>query len=185
VIRFPECRREVALNRDVPLDVLEELRQDIDEGVRWTVRSRADWLQDHPEDAQPWKDDPATPIQFRLTDEERAILRAGLYWRGPAYCTEEFAQAMGFRGIQDLFDEGDRIRTAIAQGLSLSRTDWTRALLATEIVFMSNIIGSGLAWPSITGFSDTSTLELLRGLQRKIVTGGVIGRSFGTRPQKS
>jgi len=185
VHRFPECRAEVARNRDLPLDVLEVLRQDMDEGVRWQVRWTQRWLEHHPEDAEPWNDDPAQLIQFRLTDEERAVLRAGLYeWGGPAHCTEELARAMGFQGIRDLFDERKRIAVAIVEGQPLSRTDWTRALLATEIVFMSNVIGAGLDWSIATGFSDTRTLEVIRGLQRKIVTAGVIGRAFGTRPRK-
>ena len=144
VTRFPGCRAEVARNRDVPLDVLDVLRHDLDERVRWRVRTTARWLEHHPEDARPWDDDPDQLIQFRLTDEERRVLRAGLgEWGGPAHCTEELAQAMGFRGIRDLFDDGHRIAVAIVDGLHLSRTDWTRALLATEIVFMSNVVSSG------------------------------------------
>ena len=185
VQQFPECRAAVARSRDVPLDVLEVLRQDVDEGVRWQVRSTARWLEHHPEDARPWNDHPDQLIQFRLTDQERAVLRAGLAeWGGPAHCTEELARAMGFQGIRDLFDERKRIAVAIVEGQPLSRTDWTRALLATEIVFMSNVIGAGLDWKHTAGFSDVRTLEVIRGLQRKIVTAGVIGRAFGTRPRK-
>ncbi|MFD2091298.1 hypothetical protein [Blastococcus deserti] len=50
----------------------------------------------------------------------------------------------------------------------LTRRDWARALLATEIVFASNLVGSGLDWSSTTGLSDEETIALLRTLQRKI-----------------
>jgi hypothetical protein len=184
--RFPECRAEVAWNRDVPLAVLEVLRQDEDENVRWHVRSRARWLEVHPEDGEPWKDDPSTPIQLRLSEDERALLRAGLNeWGGPARCTEEFAVAMGFESVADLFATGDRIGDAIVAGVPLSRTDWTRALLATEVVFASNVIGSGWDWQATTGLNDQATLGMLRSLQLRMVTGGVIGEAFGTRPARS
>lgn len=69
-------------------------------------------------------------------------------------------------------------------GTPLSRTDWTRALLATEIVFMSNVIGSGWDWQTTTGFGDEETLRMLRSLQRHVVTGGVVGEAFGTLPAR-
>jgi hypothetical protein len=80
---------------------------------------------------------------------------------------------MGFRSVTDLFEQGTRIADGIAAGHPQSRTDWTRALLATEIVFVSNVVGSGWDWAITTGFADESTLKTLRALQRKIVSGGV------------
>lgn len=183
--RFPECRAEVAWNRELPLAVLEVLREDEDENVRWHVRSRSTWLEAHPDDGEPWKDDPSIPIQFRLSGEERALLRAGLSeWGGPAHCTEELAVALGFDSVADLFATGDRIGDSILAGAPLNRTDWTRALLATEVVFASNVIGSGWDWQITTGFDDDRTLRMLRSLQRRLVTGGVIGEAFGTRPPR-
>ena len=153
--------------------------------MRWCVRTNERWLSEHPEDARPWEDDPSVPIQFRLDDDERRVLRAGLIeWGGPANCTVELAVAMGFQSLADLFAEGGRIGDAIVEGRALSRTDWARALLATEIVFASNVMGSGWEWPITTGFEDEATLRILRSLQRKIVTGGVIGVALGTRPPK-
>jgi hypothetical protein len=183
VNRFPECRAEVAWGREVPLPVLEVLRQDDDEHVRWRVRTRSIWLEAHPADGEPWKDDPSIPIHLRLSKDERTLLRAGLReWGGPAQCTEEFAVAMGFKDVADLFASGDRISDAIAAGVPISRTDWTRALLATEVVFISSVIGSGSDWQTTTGFDDEVTLGMLRSLQRRVVTAGVIGEAFGTRP---
>lgn len=183
--RFPECRADVAWNREVPLAVLEVLRNDEDENVRWHVRTTATWLEVHPHDGEPWNDDPDAPIQLRLSERERALLCAGLTeWGGPARCTEELAVAMGFESVADLFNSGDRIGDAIVAGVPLSRTDWTRALLATEIVFASNVIGSGWDWQTTTGFEDEATLVMLRSLQRRLVTGGVVGEAFGTRPPR-
>lgn len=184
ISRFPECRADVAWNPEVPLSALKLLRQDEDEHVRWRVRTNEQWLQVHPEDSKPWNDDPAAPIQLRLTEQEREVLEAGLReWGGPARCTEEMAIAMGFGGVEDLFIQGDRIRRALAAGRALSRTDWTRALLATEVVFVSTVLGAGWDWETTTGFDDGKTLELLRGLQRRVPTSGVAGVVFGTRPK--
>lgn len=56
----------------------------------------------------------------------------------------------------------------------MSRTDWTRALLASEIVFASDVVGAGVEWPTVTGWSDVETIELLRELQRKLMSSGAI-----------
>ena len=182
VRRFPECRADIARRGETPLGLLAELRADEDERVRWCVRTNERWLVMHPEDARPWDGDPSVPVQFRLSDDERRVLRAGLTeWGGPANCTDELAVAMGFQSLTDLFTEGGGIGDTIVEGRSLSRTDWTRVLLATEITFASNVMGSGSGWPITTGFDDQSTIKVLRSLQRKIVTGGVVGVTLGTR----
>lgn len=41
-------------------------------------------------------------------------------------------------------------------------------LIATEIVFASDVVGAGLDWPIVTGLRDDQTIALLRGLQRKM-----------------
>lgn len=182
---FPELRAEVARRRDAPVDLLAELRLDDDERVQWCVRTNAMWLMEHPEDAKPWLDEPATPINFRLTDAERDFLRAGLgQWGGPAHCTEELAVAMGFACLADLFTSAREIGDLIAAGQPVSRTDWARALRATEVVFASNVVGAAWDWEIVTGLSDAESLALLRSVQRKIVIGGVLGTVFGTRPPR-
>ena len=92
-------------------------------------------------------------------------------WGGPAYCTDALAVAMGFDNVADLAVQRDRLLRSLDAGAALSRWDWTRTLLATEIVFASDVVGSGFEWPTTTGLSDASSLEVLRGLQRKLVGG--------------
>ena len=83
-------------------------------------------------------------IEFDLDDGERRLLRCGLVeWGGPARCTEELAVATGFEGVSDLFAEQKRLIAAIESSLAMSRLDWLRVVLATEIVFASNLVGSG------------------------------------------
>lgn len=48
----------------------------------------------------------------------------------------------------------------------MTRRDWSRCLLATEIVWASDLIGSGHDWPITTCLTDHETLDLLRGLHR-------------------
>jgi hypothetical protein len=127
---------------------------------------------------------PEDLIDVALTPSERTVLRHGLIeWGGPASCTEEMAVAMGFDGVQHLFDETDRLVTAIDRRVQLSRRDWLRVLLAAEIVFASNAIGSGSDWSITTGLSDLKTIRLLRSIQGKL-TGevrGLLGNGVGTR----
>ena len=48
------------------------------------------------------------------------------------------------------------------------REDWRRTLLATEIVFVSDIVGASADWPVTTGLSDRETLTVLRTIRKKI-----------------
>ncbi|QKS21463.1 hypothetical protein HUN58_17345 [Curtobacterium sp. Csp1] len=42
--------------------------------------------------------------------------------------------------------------------------------VATELVFVSDVVGSGTDWETTTGIRDADALRLLRSLQRKIVS---------------
>ncbi|MGE0786421.1 MAG: hypothetical protein AB7S26_12195 [Sandaracinaceae bacterium] len=110
-------------------------------------------------------------IDVDLTPEERLLLRCGLNeWGGPARCTDEMAVAMGFPSRLHLHDEiREHLIPALVDRQPLTRLDWTRVLLATEIVFVSDVLGSGREWRITTGLSDTHTLELLRSVQSKLV----------------
>jgi hypothetical protein len=128
--------------------------------------------------------DAAELIVIDLDDEERRLFRMGIReWSGPARCTEEFAVAMGFHGRQDLFDQTDRLMAAILEGAAMTRLDWFRVLIATEVVFASSLVGSGLDWPITTGMSDADSLEILRQVQRKLTreVRGLIGDGLGVR----
>ncbi len=105
-----------------------------------------------------------------LTEDERAILACGLIeWGGSASPTDEIARLLGFTDVQALFDEGSRIASALRSGEALVPSDWRRALFATELVFASDLVGSGTDWPATTGFSDDRTVRLLRSIQSKLV----------------
>ena len=112
-------------------------------------------------------------IDVPLTDEERLFLRCGLSeWGGPARCTDALAFAMGFRNVANLHEEGHLLQESLGRHEPLSQHDWVRTLLATEIVFASNVVGSGRDWSISAGFSDEDSIRLLRTLQRKIPIGG-------------
>lgn len=119
-----------------------------------------------------------------LTVEETGFLRRALLeWGGPAHSTEEFAVAMGFMGTRDLLVQCRRIRSALAEDEPLAPIDWARTLLAVEIVFISDVMGSGYEWVTTTGYSDTETIRMIRSIQRKLsrVVSPVIGAGLGTR----
>jgi hypothetical protein len=110
-------------------------------------------------------------VDIELTSDERHLLRSGLLeWGGPASATDELARPMGFLGKDDLLrGDGDRLRQAIDRGEPLTRHDWRRTLLATEIVFASDVVGSGWDWSITTGLADDLSIKLLRAVQRKVV----------------
>jgi hypothetical protein len=112
--------------------------------------------------------DPET-IEVELTQDERALLRCGLLeWHGPARPTEAWAVALGFGSLDEMSRETLRLRKALAGFQPLTRVEWQQALICTEVVFASDVVGSGLDWRITTGFSDEATIGLLRGLQRKL-----------------
>jgi hypothetical protein len=110
-------------------------------------------------------------IMVELTDEERDVLASGLLeWGGPASPTDAWARVMGFADRNDLVrGHGRRLAEALMRGGALPTSELRRALLATEIVFASDVVGSGVDWTSTTGRSDGETIAILRGIQRKVV----------------
>ncbi|NIJ12116.1 hypothetical protein FHU38_002460 [Saccharomonospora amisosensis] len=109
------------------------------------------------------------PIAVDLDEGERALLRAGLLdWGGPARPTDALAVAMGFSDAARLSQEARALWQEIERTGSLTAQDWRRVMLAVEIVFVSDVVGSGLDWRFTSGISDTQTIETLRGLQRKL-----------------
>lgn len=130
--------------------------------------------------------DPADLLTVELEEQERRVLIAGLNeWSGPARPTDELAAALGFSDLENFSRERLRLRRALEQAQPLTRLDWARVLLATEVVFVSNVVGSGHDWMFTVGISDQETLSLLRTIQLKLTSEvrPLIGRSLGTRPE--
>jgi hypothetical protein len=63
---------------------------------------------------------------FDLDADERAMLVDGLGdWFGPLELSESLAVALGFRGVEDMWVEGDRIARAIGTSEPLTAKDWS------------------------------------------------------------
>jgi hypothetical protein len=109
-------------------------------------------------------------IRVDLTPAEQDLLVQGLgQWGGPASPTDALAQAIGFQSSNDLWQgKGRELRGALRLGEPLTPEDWRRALLATEIVFASDVVGAGTDWPITTGLPDQETITILRAIQKKI-----------------
>lgn len=85
-------------------------------------------------------------------------------WFGPLEVGEALAVALGFRGVDDMWTESERIARAIASGESLTARDWSRAVAATGIAFFAEAD----EWISIRGGTDSHWLGVLRRIQRKV-----------------
>ncbi|WP_091100448.1 hypothetical protein [Micromonospora citrea] len=109
-------------------------------------------------------------VAVDLTSDERFLLRRGLAeWGGPAHATDDLARAMGFQDQADLHHgEGRRLIAALDRREPLTGSQWRKLLLSTEIVFASDVVGSGCDWSITTGLSDEETIKLLRVVQRKV-----------------
>ncbi|CNE39782.1 Uncharacterised protein [Mycobacterium tuberculosis] len=116
-----------------------------------------------------------------LADDEIALLRRALLeWGGPARCSDQLAVAMGFADRHDLLAQCGRLRAALGDDDRLGPADWARILLAAEIVFVSDLAGSGVEWPTTTGLDDESTIRALRSIQRKLA--GLVSPYYGKTP---
>lgn len=104
-----------------------------------------------------------------LDDIEVDLLLRGLReWGGPARATDKFAIAMGFNGAGHIVAQCKEIHRRLSVQAELRPNDWTRALLALELAFASDVIGSGTEWATTTGLQDCDTVRTLRSLQRKL-----------------
>jgi hypothetical protein len=114
-------------------------------------------------------------VVVELTEDERAMLRWGLLdWGGPATPTDALARVMGFESIDALYEGSRRIADLVSTRSALSRRDWTRSLIATELVWASDVLGSGLDSVYTFGYSDTEAVVILRSIQRKLRKEGVL-----------
>jgi hypothetical protein len=95
---------------------------------------------------------PDTPVAVDLDRAEREMLATALIeWGGPAHCTDALAMAMGFKSCDDIWDQGERLIPLLRRGSALTPSDWTRTLLAVEIVWISAVVGAG--WDASILFS--------------------------------
>ncbi len=86
-----------------------------------------------------------TAADFGLNDDELDLLRAGLReWGGSARLPHTVARAMRFESEADFTVQRRRTERSLSQGEPMSFSDWRRVLLATEVVFASDVVGSGL-----------------------------------------
>ncbi|MEU8794339.1 hypothetical protein [Streptomyces sp. NPDC048643] len=114
--------------------------------------------------------------------EVELLARALMEWGGPAHCSDQLAVGMGFAGRKDLLAQCQRLRNALREDAPLSAADWARTLLATEIVFVSDLAGSGVEWPTTTGRDDAATIRMLRVIQRKLAR--TVSPYYGKRPSE-
>lgn len=180
---FPRCRLQVASTRELPLSVLERLMDVPDFGIQKEIRENDAWRKSHPLDQNRSDPGPNDLAEYDLTEGERRLLRDGTFhWFGPAHASEELAKAMGFGSLENLKRDIGILSDAIMSRKALSHRDWTRALLSTEILFSSLVMGAAWDWEIISslGVSDAENLKILRLLQQRLIHSTFAVRSFGT-----
>lgn len=120
--------------------------------------------------APPWFEiSDSEEVDVPLSGDERELLSQGLHqWGGPTRPTDAVAKVIGFGDVETLLRDGDRIRDLLRQRDALTRLDWSRALVAIEIVWASSYYGAAGDWESVNGWSDQRTLQTLRSIQRKL-----------------
>jgi hypothetical protein len=114
-------------------------------------------------------DEMLRPIDVGLTEDERRFIIAGLrQWGGPARARDESAALSGFATADEMHAGSVRLRRAIEGLQDLSRRNWQRVLVLTELIFGSDAFGAGVEWETVTGRDEVADLRLLREVQRKL-----------------
>jgi hypothetical protein len=144
-------------------------------GTGWRAKSSSgEWItfessEDHVGPASDPLANGDKEVAVELTDDERLMLITGLNdWGGPAHATDSLAVAMGFTGVQDLTQQTSRILARLQADQPLTIRDWSRALFATELIFASDMLGTGSEWTVIHGGDDGEWIHVLRRLQSNI-----------------
>lgn len=120
------------------------------------------------------------PSELLTEGEVRLLRRALAEWGGPARCSDQLAFGMGFADARDLLAQCRILSRALGDDDPIKPVDWARTLLAAEIVFVSDLGGSGVEWQATTGLSDEATLLILRAIQRKLAK--TVSAYYGKRP---
>jgi hypothetical protein len=109
------------------------------------------------------------PVAVDLSVDERSLLVDGVAsWSGPGYRPEIVARALGLGGRSDLRRVVGELEEGLGSGQLMPPSAWARALLMTEVGFVSLVAGQGSQWQTVTGRGDAETVALLRQIQRKL-----------------
>jgi hypothetical protein len=112
-------------------------------------------------------------VAVDLTEREREFIQQALeQWALSAADVPFPFQVLGLSTWEEFGGLTLRLRRAITDGEPLEDLDWARVLFLTEITWASDLVGAGLDFATVTGFSDTEAVSLLRGLQRRRKIGG-------------
>ncbi|QIK62860.1 hypothetical protein G7068_06340 [Leucobacter viscericola] len=96
------------------------------------------------------------------------MLRQGvIQWGGPARCTDDVARVIGYSSSREFYEDQDRLVDLVSSQKCIEDLDFRRLVLATEIVFVSDLLGAGVEWETVSGLSDEETLTMLREMQRE------------------
>jgi hypothetical protein len=112
-------------------------------------------------------------VAVDLTDREREFIQQALeQWALSAADAPFPFQVLGLSTWEEFRELTLRLERAVTNGERLEDLDWARVLFLTEITWASDLVGAGLDFATVTGFSDTEAVSLLRGLQRRRKIGG-------------
>jgi hypothetical protein len=112
-------------------------------------------------------------VAVDLTDREREFIQQALQQWGWSASDAPFPfQVLGLSSWEEFGKLTVRLQHAIANSERLTNLDWARVLFLTEITWASDLVGAGLDFATVTGFSDAEATTLLRGLQHRRKIGG-------------
>jgi hypothetical protein len=115
-------------------------------------------------------DEPLRPVDLGLSRDELSFITDGLgQWGGPAQPQSQSAAIAGFEDVDDMGRATERLRRSLRTGEPLTRRDWRRVVVLTELIFGSDTFGAGVEWETVTGRDEIADLALLREVQRKLV----------------
>jgi hypothetical protein len=115
------------------------------------------------------KPTPEPAITLDLTQDQRKVLISGVSsWMGPGYRPSIIMRALMLSERTELRALGGRLSAALHSNSPLPASDWARALLMTEVGFVSRVAGQGSQWTATTSLRDEETIIILRTIQARM-----------------
>ncbi|SDD15675.1 hypothetical protein [Glycomyces harbinensis] len=109
-------------------------------------------------------------MQLGFSREEREFFARALEESsGPAHISNALAAFIGFADADSMVKRCEELANQVRQYDRIDETDLARSQLACEILFSSDIHGSGLDWEATSGFDDRDAIQLLRQIQVKML----------------
>lgn len=109
-----------------------------------------------------------TTSQLGLSKDEMHVVRAGIgEWWGSARAAHSHASSLGYSSVALMEKDLEYLWSGVDGSASLPIDAWARVIASTRLV-STDRSASGEDWPTVTGFDQRKTDQLLASIEAKL-----------------